>query len=903
MSKAAKSTPRTSSFAGRLNSWHIALRMAWRDIKRYKGRSVLASLLIFLPVFVLAGGLSGITTFDISEKERSAPRYAGVQAFVSFAKEEPAKTVMPASGKKLSANQLPTAAELSKQLGGVPVTVTGYTMFTMSLDRWESVANQTSAETLLTDLSSPINQGKFTLVSGHLPKGPNEFVITDLGGIVGLPQTGKATIGEDSREVKIVGKVRTTLPDVALVGNVEATRRVKGTSVTNALFAIGGDTPLNTTQIAQLESYGADVTPTSQLVAEDVHRDNTPTLQTAFIPITIATMCFIMVVALLAGPAFAASATRQRRALGLLAANGATRAVLRRVVLAQALLLGAMTGLVAAVSGSLLGAVAGYFARIHYSGFKPPVEIHWTWAFAIVIVSAVASMVSAYFPARAAGKTNLLQALRGQVSPRTIRKRMPLAGLLGVFLGSAMLWFAVSWGQGSYDSNKKAVVTTLICVGTPLFFGGAVMAVPYVLRACGALARFLPLTPRLAVRDVSRQRTRATAAVGAVLATVAVLTGGAVFATSLDKQEAKRYQPQIPMGSAALAYWGTSAKAVTNAQQTLPDIKRIAPSAVAYWRAGTNDQAQFRQSCPKQLKGADPMGVALVALDDAGLQQLKLSGTEKKVLNDGGVLVVGQGKTDYNSTVYWVGNFSDPSHIRGGKLTLGRQEVDAKSQAIKQCTPTSFAAATLPYSHVSHLGGLGYGVIVTKLSTLQKHASQVTLAGVWIPASDHIDTRKEHQLQALAGHSFRLTVERGYQSPVSKIVLGLTAIFALIVVLTTVVATLLSDAESQADAATMAVVGAPTGMRRRVVGAQAAATSFIGALIGIAIGMIPGLTLARSATGEIYDNVTQRMIQTRGTYDVPWLALLAMLVVVPLIAAAISMLFARRHPTLSRREA
>ena len=57
----------------------------------------------------------------------------------------------------------------------------------------------------------------------------------------------------------------------------------------------------------------------------------------------------------LAGPAFAAGATRQRRSLGLVAANGGTRAVLRRIVLANAMILGALTALVSAVLGTALG--------------------------------------------------------------------------------------------------------------------------------------------------------------------------------------------------------------------------------------------------------------------------------------------------------------------------------------------------------------------------------------------------------------------------------------------------------------------------------------------------------------------------------------------------------------------
>ncbi len=49
----------------------------------------------------------------------------------------------------------------------------------------------------------------------------------------------------------------------------------------------------------------------------------------------------LVITALLVGPAFAVSAARQRRTLALAASNGASTPVLRRTVLAQALVLGA----------------------------------------------------------------------------------------------------------------------------------------------------------------------------------------------------------------------------------------------------------------------------------------------------------------------------------------------------------------------------------------------------------------------------------------------------------------------------------------------------------------------------------------------------------------------------------
>lgn len=63
----------------------------------------------------------------------------------------------------------------------------------------------------------------------------------------------------------------------------------------------------------------------------------------------------------------------------------------------------------------------------------------------------------------------------------------------------------------------------------------------------------------------------------------------------------------------------------------------------------------------------------------------------------------------------------------------------------------------------------------------------------------------------------------------------------------------------------------------------------------------PQHILARDATGTAYTESGATSVPE--TYVVPWWLLLILLVGVPLLAAAISMTFARRTPPLTRREA
>ena len=128
----------------------------------------------------------------------------------------------------------------------------------------------------------------------------------------------------------------------------------------------------------------------------------------------------LIITALLVGPAFAVSATRQRRTLALAASNGASTPVLRRTVLAQALVLGGASALV----GTLLGVVvtpSSWRCSRSDGDFGPtaPLDIRWGLLAGIALCALGSTLVAALAPARRLGRLDIVGVMRGQsVSPR-----------------------------------------------------------------------------------------------------------------------------------------------------------------------------------------------------------------------------------------------------------------------------------------------------------------------------------------------------------------------------------------------------------------------------------------------------------------------------------------------------
>lgn len=909
--------------------WRVPARLAVRDLRRYTGRSMLASLLIAVPLFLIAGLLGAYSTLVMDDAERSALTFSKAEAKVRFnlvglvgyidpshkLRDVPAAPLPGASGPP-SKEHLPTLAQVEAFSGG-RASMSSTRMVSMTPRDDGRPAGTTVAGTYervtgdATLWRSPLH-----LDSGRWPTSDTEVLVTRYGRGAGLPSSGEVRVRADgtNRTLNIVGVVSshsssTLIGSAGLPGLVDPTFLLSHNRADADAWA----------------DHGAELTTATY----DGRLSEPPDLARNA-AIAVGVMLLIGVVALLAGPAFAASAARQRRSLGIVASNGGERFVMRRIVVLQALLIGVTSALVAVTLGGPLGALVMLEMPRIWPGLDPgPFQVPWRWLLGLVLVAAVASLVTALVPAVMAGRTNLLAVLRGQVSPRRVRRSMPTVGVVLVVLGIALL----SW-TASDVTNQRGMGIPQIVIGVPLFFIGGVRVIPGTLSLWGRAAEHLPLTLRIAVRDVSRNRTRATAAVGSVLALATAFSTIAIFADSMDEHDGRIYSYSAPVGSARLqmpALRGGVDEARRRIDTAVPgaQIARIhrvgSDTGVLFDHSDAQGNQPASTSLTEAFFGAvgcmpaalshslgDQSGelsvftpASVLAVDSSGEYFAHLSTSQRSTLERGGALVITDGGRARRA------NDSTPrvpvSGIRDGHLTMStvtasgiRLDATTFGATKVSCRTGSVPAESVAVSAFSHMPEFTDGAVVVLTSTTRSHGLPMTDGGVFVSKPGGLSDADASALDSVVDPQWgSVWVERGYRSHVMIVLLIALGVVGLLSVLAAVISTLLSAAESGAEAATMAAVGAPTGMRRRIVAAHAGAIAFIGVLTGYLLGMGPGVVLAVTNTSKNNNDSTL----VAPIVNVPWGVLGALLIVVPLIAAAIVALGAPKAPTMTRRDA
>ena len=237
--------------------------------------------------------------------------------------------------------------------------------------------------------------------------------------------------------------------------------------------------------------------------------------------VALGAVMLLIITALLVGPAFAVSAARQRRTLALAASNGASTAVLRRTVLAQALVLGTASALL----GVLLGVAAarGVIAWTNRDGLgiTGPFDVRWGLLAGIALCATASTMVAALAPARRLGRLDIVGVMRGQsVSPR------PSILLFVVRAGArrrSARWPSSRGSQRGRRCTSGWGPEYLVTIGAVALILGALFLVPVLLTLVGRLGSRMPTSLRMAARDLARHRSRSAPSVAAVLAAVAGL--------------------------------------------------------------------------------------------------------------------------------------------------------------------------------------------------------------------------------------------------------------------------------------------------------------------------------------------------------------------------------------------
>ena len=151
-----------------------------------------------------------------------------------------------------------------------------------------------------------------------------------------------------------------------------------------------------------------------------------------------------------------------------------------------------------------------------------------------------------------------------------------------------------------------------------------------------------------------------------------------------------------------------------------------------------------------------------------------------------------------------------------------------------------------------------------------------------------------------------LYVERGYQNDnATNIVLAILFTLGGVLMLGgTLTATFLALSDARPDLATLSAVGATPRTRRGVAAAYALVVGFVGALLGAAVGFIPGIAITYPLTSTSWAAGGWTRGATRCPshfIDVPWTLVIGLVVVLPLLTALIVGLTARsRLPLVAR---
>ncbi|MEV6666501.1 ABC transporter permease [Streptomyces nigra] len=948
------------------HSWRAAVRIARRDAWRSKGRSFLVLAMIALPILGVSALDLTVRSAELTPAQRMERTLGAADARFTDARTGGVAILQDPEGEQSTPAGDYSSPDTPWPDGPTDVTKTipaGSTVLTDSTGTAKLTTTHGLLQTEVRELAAadPVARGIMRLQEGRFPEKNDEIAATtrfleSSGLSVGSTLTARGfdrtyvISGSYELPSDLTAQQVNALPGAFLAPYAKAVEKAglpKPDLSTTYLVKKAGGFTWNTVQ--GINAKGVLVT--SRVVALDPPADSEVPLYerkdwanynsggtdaAALAAVGTVVGLAMLEICLLAGPAFAVGARRSRRQLGLVGANGGARSHIRAIVLSGGLVIGvaaALVGIVLALvlTFALRPLLEDYMGQ-RFGGFTVrPLEL-----LAIAALAVLTGLLSAVIPAVTASRQTVLASLTGRRGVRRSNRVLPLIGFGAVLLGAAIGLY------GSVVSDQFV----LVAGGSAIAELGVVAMTPALVGLFGRTSRWLPLSPRLALRDAVRNRGRTAPAVAAVLAAVAGTVAVSTYAASRDAQSLAEYRASLPYGAVAALVTeegGRDVPAVRDAvQRTLPvdvraDVFRIAvgkPGCAPYdegegcgrfdvvippanecplWAAsldGSDPAEKYtkeqRRALAKDWRCLSPAGNGIyveegLLVADAPL--LKVLGIDDpgaaKALADGKLLSFHRPQVDRNGTV-GIRLITDPK---------------AADRAAEQNKPVpgelkSFPAYQVPGSPDS------YGVESVLSPAAAKAAGLTTVPLGAVFSTDRMPSTEQRQRLdaeiAKLGSNVELTVEEGWVDENKLVLLALTVFAGLVTIGAAGIATGLAQADAEADLKTLAAVGAPPRVRRMLSGFQCGVIAAMGVVLGSAAGVLPAVGLRLTEEREQMRSYQEALDQGWvGVGDappyvpivVPWETLAALLVAVPLGAALLAALVTRSRGALSRRAA
>jgi putative ABC transport system permease protein len=854
-----------------LAGWASALRIARREARRARGRSVLVLVMITLPVLGVACADVLVHTYTVSGTEALDRRVGAADALVSFHQNitraaqgaDPDRAVAEGGtgGRQPDTGLDAVAAALHRPVRGIE-RHEGSVRVATEKGRYDVQATEL-------DLRDPLSHGIFELLQGRLPRTRDEVVVNSALADRG-PGIGSELDVVDGPTRHVVGVVRSTTSKepgrvVGLPGSLGVQENPHEVD-----WLVDAHGPVSWSDVRALNRIGAVVVspyvlrhPPSRAQLPPNVRDSVGGTDSAVVTVAVLVVVMALIeVVLLAGPAFAVGARRLQLSLALVASSGGTPRQLRRIVLATAVLLGGFAAVVGLVLGIGLAAALLPLVQRMSTQYAGPFDLRWQELAGIAGFGFASAVLAAYVPAWLASRQDPVAVLAGRRGDPRPRARSPLAGLalLGLGVAGAVVGARRSSGGENFIAGS-AILAVL----------GMVLLIPVVLAALGRVAQRWPLFLRYAVRDAARHRTRTVPAVAAVAATVAGVVALGIGQSSDEAQNRGTYSPSLAMGSAVLTgvttprQWAELSEA---ARRELPSVRPL-------WVRGIDESlsrdtfVSLSVSVARQpVSGSYTAPYGSDFLVGSRLPRVGLGIPDEaraaadRTLARGGVVVL----TDR------------AMHGRHARIHL---EVDKVSGAVKRSAGVTALATVARSTH-----GVPRAQAVVAPSVARRLGAPMSTTALWLPGPVTVADAQDLSEEAVAVDG-GFYVERGYQSNdesrIVQLVLGVLG--AVLMLGGTLTATFLALSDARSDLATLSAVGASPRMRRRVAAAYAGVTGLVGALLGVLVGFVPGIAvsfpLTSSASAAPVPGAASHYL------DIPWLLIGSLVVLLPLLTASV----------------
>jgi putative ABC transport system permease protein len=507
--------------------------------------------------------------------------------------------------------------------------------------------------------------------------------------------------------------------------------------------------------------------------------------------------------------------TQRTREIALLRAVGATRRQVKRSLLVEAALLGAIASAVGVALGA--GVAKGLNALMAALGFSLPstaLQIAPRTIWLSLLVGTVVTVVAAIVPARRATKVLPVEALR-DASPGS-KSTSLLRAVLGALLAGGGVAAMLNGLYGGGGGN-------LVLLGIPATLFGVIVLAPLAARplaaAIGSPLRWRGVSGDLARQNAMRNPRRTASTAAALMIGLTLVVSMGVFASSLKAS----FGTILDEGTGADLYV-TSASA--QAEGFSPEIANVVAGVPGVSLVSATGWGQNR------IDGAD---ATYSSVDPATAEQaFRLDMTAGSVANlgDDGILV----QSDAAATHGWVVGDSLTSEF----AATGEQQLEIRG--------------------LFDSNGFLDSDYLISLATQEANEADRLLTTALVIVGDGGDQGvvQDRIAAALADHpDAKVLDQKGFEQEIGGIVDQLLTFVSVMLLLAVVIALLgivntlaLSVFERTRELGLLRAVGMTRGQVRAMIRWESVVISLIGATVGAGLGVGLGMALAQSLKGQ-----------------------------------------------------